>query len=523
MASRFEISKKLILINSSSSILAKVINVSVLVWLYRYLLLRIGPEEYSLLPVLTSVIVLLPIITSVLTSGLGRYVLEAYAQDDERRVTQIASTMFVPLMVTGVLLLAIGLLFAWYVDVILSIPAGRENDARIMMALLVFSVAIRPPLTPFCVGLYVRQKFALQNVIRVGSDVVRLSLLFSLLLGVSTRVLWVVVANVTGELFGQVAVLFVSRRVLPSLKFRVSEIRWELMPELMSFGGWNFLGVVAHRLRLTAIPLILNKLATPMDVALFNIGYLGRRQIDQWSYVALAPLYPVVTGMHAMGAKDRIRNLFLRGGRINLWVISAVVVPAMIYAREIIYLYVGEQYIYAATIMVLTLAGYPIISGASMVWQVAHATGNVRPVGVRNLSTQVIAIGLTLYLVGVAGWGALGPAYAGLAVGTVSTVVLVWPLGFKLADVKFDTWIRKTLLPGLAPAAVGTVVWAALKLTVKPDSWLELGWCVLLGLLCYGVVLLRFCLSPRDRADLAQAMAKVKLLANVQRLVRKGV
>jgi len=226
--------------------------------------------------------------------------------------------------------------------------------------------------------------------------------------------------------------------------------------------------------------------------------------------------------MHAMGAKDRIRSLYLRGGRISLWVTLVVAIPAMIYAREIIHLYVGNEYIYAAVVMVLTLAGYPISYGGSMVWQVAHATGHIRPVGIRNLASQLTTIGFTLYLVGVAGWGAIGAAYAGLAVGSISTVVLVWPLGLTLADVKFDTWIRETLFPGLAPAAAGAVAWTILKWTVEPGSWSELGLCGILGTLCYGAVLLRCCLTPQDRADLTQMVARVKPLASIQRLVRKG-
>lgn len=522
MSPRFEISKKLLLINSASSIVAKVVNVSVLVWLYRHLLLRIGPDEYSLLPVLLGIVVLLPMLTSVLTAGLGRYVLAAYAKGDERGVTQIVSTMFVPLVAAGVVLLGGGLLFSWQVDNILSIPAGRVRDAQIMMALLVFSAAIRPPLAAFSVGLYVRQKFVLQDIIKMCSEVVRLSLLFILLLGVSTRVLWVVVANVSAEVFCATAVLVVSKRLVPALKFRPQEIRWELMRELVSFGGWSFLAVLAYRLRQMAMPLILNKLATPMDVTVFNIGTMGRRQIDQWSYVAAAPLYPVVTGMHAMGAKDRIRHLYLRGGRIALWVTLVVAVPAMIYAREIILLYVGNEYIYTAVIMVLSLVGIPLSHGTSMVWQVAHATGHVRPVGLRTLTSQLTTIGVTLYLVGVAGWGAIGAAFAALVVGYISTVGLVWPLGLRLADVKFDTWIRRTLFPGLAPAASATLVWGALKLTVVPDTWLKLGLCTLAGALCYGAILLRFCLAPKDRADLAEVIAKVKPLTRVPWMVRKG-
>jgi hypothetical protein len=132
------------------------------------------------------------------------------------------------------------------------------------------------------------------------------------------------------------------------------------------------------------------------------------------------------------------------------------------------------------------------------------------------------AIGVALYLVGVAGWGAIGVAYAWLVVGFIATTVLVWPLGLKLADVRFDTWIRKTLFPGLAPAAIAALVWVAMKLTVAPDTWLKLGACTFVGALCYGAILLRFCLAPKDRADLAEVMAKVKLWIRMPRMARKG-
>ena len=194
----------------------------------------------------------------------------------------------------------------------------------------------------------------------------------------------------------------------------------------------------------------------------------------------------------------------------------------MIYAPEIMRLYVGNELAAAGIVMVLTLAGLPIALGASMVWGVAHATGNIRPVGIRNSVTQLMTIGLALYLVGVAGWGAIGPAYAALVVGSVSTVVLTWPLGLKLADVKFDTWIRQTLFPGLAPAAAGAVIWAVLKFVLRPDGWSGLALCGCLGALGYATVLLGFCLAPQDRADLAGVVARIRPWTNWQRFVRKG-
>ena len=60
MASRVEISKRVVLINTASAALARVINLSVVLWLNAHLLRRISPEELQLWPLLMSVIVLLP-------------------------------------------------------------------------------------------------------------------------------------------------------------------------------------------------------------------------------------------------------------------------------------------------------------------------------------------------------------------------------------------------------------------------------------------------------------------------------
>ena len=128
---RVEISKKLVLINSASSVITRLLSISVLIWLQQYLLKRITPEEYSLLPVLYSVMMFAPLVTTILTGGLGRYIVEAYARDDDERVTQIVSTMFPILCAAGVVLLSAGWTFAWYIDSVLNVaprtPLGRSN------------------------------------------------------------------------------------------------------------------------------------------------------------------------------------------------------------------------------------------------------------------------------------------------------------------------------------------------------------------------------------------------------------
>jgi O-antigen/teichoic acid export membrane protein len=517
MASRVEISKRLLLINSASSIGAQVLQFSVLLWLQQHLLHRISPDEYVLYPLVMAIVGFVPLFTMILTSGLARYFVEAYALGDETRVSQIVSSMVPLLLGAGLLLMALGLVMAWYVDWILVIPKGLIWDARLMMCLLFFSLAVQLPCAPLGQGLYVRQKFVTTNLIIVCSEVIRTSVLLSLLLLVSTRVLWVVVAMFVSQMFALVVNMRASLRAMPSLRYRYQGIRWDLVRAVTGFGGWNFLLVLSLRTREYFVPLILNHLGSAVDVASYTLGSTGRRQVDQWFDVASRPIYPIITGMYSMGAIERFRNAYLRGGRTGLWAILLVVIPAVIYAEPVILLYAGATYVEAATVMALTLAGYVLSAGNWMGWGMAVARAQMRPLSFRVCLAQLLAVLGILLLTGWFGLGAIGAAVASFAAMVLSDVFLMLPICLRLAEVNLDTWIRKTLVPGLVPGCTAAVVWLSLNLLVKPDSWLELGWCTALGALCYAAVLLGVCLEPRDKQDLAMIFAKVRILLGGQR------
>ncbi|MFH1371543.1 MAG: hypothetical protein ABII09_09705 [Planctomycetota bacterium] len=510
MSAQVLISKKLVFINSASSLATRLINVSVLLWLHQYLLRRVTLEEYSLYPVLMAVMVFVPLLTTVLTSGLGRYLVEAYTKGEERLVTQIVSTMFPLLLGAGVILLALGWTFAWYIDHILTITPNRLWDARIMMFLLMFSAAVHLPSAPFCTGFYVRQKFVLLNCIRLGTELMRIALLFLLLIGISTRIVWVVVATVSADICRLIVQMVISHQLIPAAKFRLGEIRWTLAKKLMTFGTWHFIGQVANSIRVASDAIVLNKLATPFDVTCFNLGSLPYRQIDQTSSALLVPLWPALTTMHVLRRKESLRNAYLQCGRYALWGACFLAIPAIVYRRELVALYVGEKFLPAATVMALLLLLYPVAYGNLIMYHVAYATAQLGPVTRRVVIIHGVNLLLTLYLVGVRQMGAVGSALSTFLVGLVGGPLLMYPIGWKMVDVGFNKWFRETLWPGLLPGLIAAAIWIGLKSLNSPKSWLIVGAYISMGWLSYVLILFMFCLQPRDRDDIYMLIEKVK-------------
>ncbi len=508
--SRIEISKKLVLINSASSLATRMLSLSVLVWLQQYLLKRISAEEYSLLPLLYSIMAFAPLITTVLTGGLGRFITVAYARDDDEEVTRIVSTMFPILCGAGLLFLVGGWTFAWYIDRLLDIAPERVWDARIMMAILMFSAAVRLPLAPFGAGFFVRQKFVLENLIQVGTELFRLTLLFTLLFGVSTRVLWVITASTVAELVNLTITRSVSMRLVPALRFRIKAIHWPIAKEITSFGGWQFVAQLADTMRTSADAIILNKLATPLDMTCYHLGSLPWRHVKQASATLRSPLTPALMSMYAAADYDRIRNTYYRTGRWMLWFVMFFAVPLAVFHRQLVLLYVGSEFAPAGTVMLLLVLTFPMSYGNVLMPTLAQAYGQVKQQALRLVVVHTFNLAATLVLVGYFRMGAVGSALGTFVAWLLLQPMLHWPLGLSLARASWGEWMRKCLGPGCLPAVAAALVAAPIAGWAPLESWAALfaGVCVVSAV--YLVVLWAGCLQAEDVRDAARVMSAIR-------------
>ncbi len=502
------VSKKLVLINSASSIAAYLLNTGVLLWLQPFLLGRVSLDEYALYPVVVAPLVFVPLLSIVLTGGLGRFGVEAYARGDRERVTRIVSTMFPLLAGVGAVIMILGILFAWKVEYVLEIAPPLVDDARLMLVLLVAAAALRVVLSPFEIGLFIRQKFILLNSIQVTTQIFRFTLLMVLLFGISPRVLWLVVAATFADSLGLITTVILSCRYVPSLRFRLRCFGWGCAPELLSFGGWTFVMQAASTLRRGVIPILLNRLSTALQVSCFYLGSLALQQIQYMTYLAMQPLLPALVAMHTRGDRNGLADVYLRGGRIGLWFVTFITLPLMIFSRELFNIYVGSEYFDAALVMALLLVMLPFQYGNVMLSHLAMATGKVRQFSLQVLFNQGISLALSAMLIWRADMGAVGAAIGASVVLTVMQPLVMWRMGCRMAGVTFKQWVKITVIPGVIPSLVGLPGWLAMKMLLSPESWGDLIVAVVPGAVLFLAGLLFFSLSAVDRSDLKKILSR---------------
>jgi O-antigen/teichoic acid export membrane protein len=508
MSSRVEISKKRVFMNSASSLGTRLLSISVLIWLQQYLLSRITPDEYSLLPLLGSIMLLVPLLSGIFSSGLGRFVVEAHTKDPGASVTSISSTMFPILLGAGLMVLVVGWSLAWYIDAVVNIDPAYLADARIMMALLMFSAAVRLPLSVFSVGIFVKQRFVLQNVIEVATELFRLALLFVLLFGVSTRVLWVVLSSTCAELLGLGVVAVASLQLLPSLRFRISQIHWGLAGPILKFGFWSMIDYLGATIRKAADPIILNRFATALDVSCFYVGSIVPSRLEMLYNQSFGHVVrPAIFSLFASEEYSRIRSFYLRSGRVTLWCVLAPVTPLLVYRDEIVRLYAGSVYAQAGIVLALLLLLLPITYGNGICGAMAEAAGRVRTLSIMSLTINIANLALTIGLVAGAHMGAVGSALGTFITFGLGSILLYWPFGRSLANATWRQIGSFLLAPGLMPAlaaGVTLVVWRSMYIV---QGWGDLFVRGMAGSMVYVVVLGVFCLKREDRDQLWSLLA----------------
>jgi O-antigen/teichoic acid export membrane protein len=445
----------------------------------------------------------------VFLQGLSRFMVAADARDDGKGLSEIVSSMAPVLLTVASIIILGGLVGTAHIDALIKVDPAFRSDAQIMLVLLTGMLALTVATTPFRVGLVVRMRFVEQNLIVLATECLRIGILLSLLFGVSTRALWVVVASTAGGLANVLILVILTFKILPEARFQLSLVSPATIRRLLGFSFWTlaqgFNGMV-----LRALPaLLLNRYATAIDVTAFYVGNVADVQIRKLVAAATSPAMPALTTIYAKEGEQALQNFYYMGGRYFLWATLFLTPPLLIFSVPLMDLYVGAKYQLAATVMVLILGAYPFTWASAMFYQISYAVGRIRIFNLSMLFLGVVAMIAMWYLVGVRDLGAVGAA-VGLG-GTYALVhlLVIWPLGLGLVKGNWGVFARQTLLLGLAPFATALIGCLLYGRFVTIDSWLSFfGGCAVSAIV-YTTVLFGACLSPGDRKLLAGAVKKI--------------
>lgn len=505
-----KISKKRVLVNSLSGAATLAINVFFVFWLYQYLLARVPADEFAIYPVLMVIMMLAPVITSFFASAISREIIIAYSENRRDDVLGLHSSTVLALAGFLTVLAGIGALAATQIEHLISVPEDFLSQVRPMVVVIVLDLCLVLFGIPFSVAFEVRQRFVWRDGINLTSNILKIGLTFLLLFGLGPRVIWVPVASLAANLLAVAGIIICARRMMPEFRIRLDHFSLEKLRSILGFGAWTSLGTFSVLIMQSTGPVLLNLLSNPIQVSVYFIGSVFDRRVNSLMTVALAPVQPVMIEMSATGDFSRLGNAYLRGGRYALWVAMAVACPMFIYADDFIALYLGPEYSDTAIVMRVFFAIFPLIYSDVLLSRIAISTGQVRGFFTGAIVTSLAILTVTSAGLVIFDFGAVGAAVVSAGINGLAHLLFFWPLGLRLAQVRFGDFVRRVLLRGLAPSIGGLLIWLPTEVSGLSQSWLGFFVCGALGMLLYILTAIVFCLMPDEKIALRKGWARFR-------------
>lgn len=471
MRSGEKFTNKKVAFNTIVSILAKIINILIFIFVHQLLIKRIPVEEYSILAVVNSIMAILYISRFAVSGGILRFLGDAYYKSDLLVFMQRLSSYVVVIVFSSLLLLGFSLLLLKNIDILIIVPQEYIQTTRNIFILLVVSFIYNLLLTPFESGLFIKQRFVIMSTMELLNSIIKIIFIFTLFNLFEIKIIYYVIGNVLGDFIIFTLRMIISKRIMKECVFKVKYIRLEFIKEQLVFGGWLLLSRISVTIYRNMNPIVLNHFSTPYQVAIYYVGSLFRMQFEKLRPAFLRPFYPILSAYNALEEKHKSKKIILIFGKYYSWFYIFLAIPIILLRHNFIDIYVDTKFP-EATMIILLLMLEPLTTlGANLLHTLGQIRMELRKVTIVISITQAINLVITIIFVAVFNYGALGAASARLISNLLIAPFFQIPLFLFLARITFREYIIETVIPWLVPMLLPVTVYYLWLYKIKIQGW----------------------------------------------------
>lgn len=448
-----------------------------------FMLRSLGQNEYGLYSLVASVIAYLTLLDFGFGSAIVRYTAKIRATGSKQDEWRLYGMFLVSYAVLGALITAGGVTLYFNVDAMFSRSMTPEEveQARVMLALMVFNLVVTFPFSVFGSIITAYERFVFQRTL----SIVRILLSTAVLVAVLTMGYKAIAMVVVQTVFSIGTLLINTLYCRYKLHIRIIFSRFDkaLFKDIAVFSFWNFLGAIVDRIYWGTGQFILGIYSGPVAVAIFSVAITLMHLYMSMSTSFNSVLLPRITFMTSVGASDKeVSDLFIKTGRLQFCVISLVLSGFIVFGHKFIDLWAGKGYdeSYAIAVIFFATLLCPLIQNVGITILLARGQQKFR---------SLVYLGIAV--VSLVGQIIITPRYGALGCATVIGLTLVagqWVV----MNIYYATRQRLDIsrfwkeIASMSPVPVALTVFGTILMRhAGIDTWMNLSMTVALFLIVY--------------------------------------
>lgn len=314
--------------------------------LYTPIMLRLlGQAEYGLFTLANSVIGYLGVLEFGMGNAVIRYTAKFRAQNDKEGEHNLNGMFIIVYSIIAIIVIIAGTLLVSNADKIFinTLSVNELSTMKILMALMIFNMAISLPFGIFNSIVSAYERFTFQKILGVIRTILNPLVMLPLLLVGYKSIGMTVATTVLNIVFILVNVYYCFRVLKVKIKFKKMDL--SIFKEIFAYSFFIFLNMIVDKIYWGTDQLILGAVSGTTIVAIYSIGAQFNNYYMSFSTAISSIFLPRVTQMVTKNVSNKeLSDLFIKIGRIQYIILLFILCGFILVGKEFIRIWAGDGY-----------------------------------------------------------------------------------------------------------------------------------------------------------------------------------
>jgi len=466
--------KAQILKNIFSKYLLSFLGMGLGVLLVPFLIHKLGKDGFGISILAESIIAFFEIVTLSVRQALARYATFSLSKGDNEQLVQYLSTgRYLSFFCAGVVLIGAGTL-SFFFPQIFTVPAGLENDSRILFFLITLGFTITIPNIVYWSVLYAKQRMDIINLASSIGLIVRalgIFILFSFLPGKYVSLAAYGAIYFLMRFFENYAVYWWHKKLMPGLRLSVKDFKADKVRDLFSFGIHTSLSRVSSLLYENTANVLINIFWGPAMNSLYAVSLKFPKLLSRVFRESAWTLSPTFTDLAAKGDTGRFARLYFMYTKIATIVVTPFSLLLIFWAGPLIRLWVGEGFEKAIPLFQISMVAQMLTIPLAIASAPLSAYAKVKIPSQVSFLTAVLNVIIGIWLARYMSWGLMGIASAAALFQIFYGGVFVPFYASRISGISFRKYMTESFLyPFAWTAFFMACAFALIQVFQKDDS-----------------------------------------------------
>ena len=417
-----------------------------------FLISKLGQSEFGLYSLIASVIGYLTVLDLGFGNAIVVYTAKYRAQkkyEEEKKLHGMFRLIF---RIIGLIAASIGIILFLNVNSLFgkTMTLIELSEAKIMMLILSFNLFITFQFSIYSSIISAYEKFTFQKIMSITNTLLKPLLMIPLLFLGYKAIAMTVVITIVNIMILLSNYTFCRKKLNINIKFIGFDKK--LFKTILGYSIWIFLGVIVDKINWSVDQFVLGAVSGTVAVSVYSAASTLNTLFVNLSTAVSGVMLPKMSKMVAKKASpEELTNEMIKVGRIQFYIIFLMASGLVMFGKEFIIWWVGENFIdsYYCALLLIIPASIPLIQNLGI--SIRQALNKHKFAAIVNIFVAVFNVIISIFL--AKKFGPIGSSL-GTGLGIFISIIIIniyYYKSIKLNILRFWKNIIKIIIPCIIP------------------------------------------------------------------------